>query len=377
MHEVTIPVLDQTGDEVVLTLWLKREGDAVTLGEAICEVETAKALVEIQAEAGGILRKQLIEAGRPIPMQTVVALIGGADEPLPDIDPFARVRQGETNDDKIAPPPAVGAEERPHGAVRIMASPRAKRLAVEHGIDLQTVSATGSDGSIVEADIRLAIERAAGASSAGSAARVATAKAQAVTNAWQTIPHFWISVTVDLERIVERKAADGASVTYTDYVASAVAEALQAVPDLNGHWTGNALQVAGDINLGIVVETERGLVIPVLRDVRRRSLLENAAERARLVEQAHAGRLSADALTGATFTVSNVGPGTIESFTAIISPPQVGILAVGSIQRRPIVAGDQLTIRSTATMTLGADHRAIDGRRAAAFLEQLKRVLEA
>ncbi len=392
VFEVVIPVLDQTGDEVVLQLWLAEEGDTVEPGDVLCEVETAKTTVEIQAEAGGLLRRRLVEAGQAIPPRTVIGLIGPADEALPEIDPFRHVKQdlppapttrdsaptGETRTPPVASSPPIapaqaGATQPPSRAPRrVIASPRAKRLAAELGVDLSHLQGTGPEGSIVEDDIRKAVARPA----TPAADRAAQAKAALVSRSWQTIPHFYTAMSVELSRIVDRKRRDG-DTTYTDYFAHAIAGALQAIPAANGFWTDDGLQLVSEVRLGLVIQTARGLVIPVLRDLGRRSLAEIAAERKRLVEQAHAGRLPSADLEGATFTLSNVGAGHVDYFTAIISPPQVAILSVGSIQPRPVVVGSELAIRPAATFTLGADHRAIDGRLSSALLEELKRILEA
>jgi pyruvate dehydrogenase E2 component (dihydrolipoamide acetyltransferase) len=371
--EVMIPMLEQTGGDITLTTWLKREGDQVRAGEPICEVETAKATVEIEASGSGVLRKQLIAAGTPVPALTVVALIAEAGEPLPEVDPFYRLKPVEP-----APSPAAGTAAptaeaaAPRPARALMASPRAKRLAAEHAIDLSLIRGTGPKGDIVESDVRRAIEQTVST----NAQRVAQARAQRVAQSWQTIPHFYTSVTIDLSRVAERKSHDHEQITYTDYFAHAIAEAIRHVPAVNGHWSDDGPRSIAEVHLGLVVQTERGLVIPTLRDVQRRSLLEIAAERRQLIEGIHAGKLSGEALSGASFTLSNIGPGEIDQFTAIISPPQLAILSVGSVLPRPIVVDSNLVVRSTATFTLGADHRAIDGRQAAAFLQQLKAILE-
>ncbi len=373
--EVVIPMLEQTGGDITLTAWLKQEGDQVHVGEPICEVETAKATVEIEASSSGVLRKQLITVGTLVPALTVVALIAEAGEPLPEVDPFYRLKP-------VGPPapgPAVSAAvptaeaAAPRPAHALLASPRAKRLAAEHGVDLTLIRGTGPKGDIVESDVRRAIEQ----SSATNAQRVAQAGAQRVAQSWQTIPHFYMSVTIDLSRVAERKSRDGQQTTYTDYVAQAIAEAIRHVPTVNGHWSDDGPRSIAEVHLGLVVQTERGLVIPTLRDVQRRSLLEIAEERRRLIEGIQAGKLSGEALSGASFTLSNIGPGQIDQFTAIISPPQLAILSVGSVLPRPVVVDSGLVVRSTATFTLGADHRAIDGRQAAAFLQRLKAILEA
>src|SRR6266545_2324215 len=373
--EVVIPMLEQTGGDITLTAWLKQEGDQVHVGEPICEVETAKAIVEIEASSSGVLRKQLITVGTPVPALTVVALIAEASEPLPEVDPFYRLKPGGPP----APGPAVSAAvptaeaAAPRPAHALLASPRAKRLAAEHGVDLTLIRGTGPKGDIVESDVRRAIEQ----SSATNAQRVAQAGAQRVAQSWQTIPHFYMSVTIDLSRVAERKSRDGQQTTYTDYIAQAIAEAIRHVPTVNGHWSDDGPRSIAEVHLGLVVQTERGLVIPTLRDVQRRSLLEIAEERRRLIEGIQAGKLSGEALSGASFTLSNIGPGEIDQFTAIISPPQLAILSVGSVLPRPVVVDSSLVVRLTARFTLGADHRAIDGRQAAAFLQRLKAILEA
>src|SRR6266496_3930137 len=366
--EVVIPMLEQTGGDITLTAWLKQEGDQVHVGEPICEVETAKAIVEIEASSSGVLRKQLITVGTPVPALTVVALIAEASEPLPEVDPFYRLKPVGPPAPGPAAPTAEAVALRPAHA--LLASPRAKRLAAEHGVDLTLIRGTGPKGDIVESDVRRAIEQ----SSATNAQRVAQAGAQRVAQSWQTIPHFYMSVTIDLSRVAERKSRDGQQTTYTDYVAQAIAEAIRHVPTVNGHWSDDGPRSIAEVHLGLVVQTERGLVIPTLRDVQRRSLLEIAEERRRLIEGIQAGKLSGESLSGASFTLSNIGPGEIDQFTAIISPPQLAILSVGSVLPRPVVVDSGLVVRSTATFTLGADHRAIDGRQAAAFLQRLKAI---
>ena len=382
IHEVLVPVLDQTGDEVLLVGWLKHVGDEVVPGDVLCEVETAKATVELQAEASGILRKQLIEPGQSIPSRTVVALIGSTDEPLPDVDPFYHARPAPApsapEPAPSAPEPEAAAPEPARRSTRLMASPRAKKLAADHGIDLAQVQGTGPQGSIIEEDVRAAIAQAASrdAPSPVQDSRVSMARAERVARSWQTIPHFYMRVTADLTAVIAHKDRGDGGITFTDYLAFAIARALEAAPAINGHWGDEGAVLSTPVHLGLVVEAERGLVVPVLRDLGGRSLLDIAAERSRLVEAAHAGKLSAQAMSGATFTLSNIGPGAIEDFTAIISPPQLAILAAGSLVRRPVVVDDQVLIRPAMTFTLGADHRAVDGRQSAAFLNRLKETLE-
>ena len=383
VSEISLPVTDQTTVSVNLTHWLKREGDRVAEGEAVCEVETDKATVEIPAPAAGVLRKILVPAGTEVPPKTVVGLVGDPGDALPEIDPFYKV-------DKVAPAapkapempkpvPSAPATPAPRAAgQKIIVSPRARRLADERGVDLATITGSGPGGRILEEDVEAALAVPATAAPASAATRAAQGKAERVSQSWQTIPHFYMSVTVDLTRMAALKAASGDGTTFTDYFALALAGVLPQHPALNGHWNSanNAFDAAAEVRLGIVVEAEHGLVIPALTDLRGRALPAIAAERAQVVAQARAGKLSPSALAAPTFTLSNVGPGHIDAFTAIISPPQVAILTVGSVQPMPLVIDGQVVARTAATLTLGVGHRAVDGRQSARFLEDLKRTLE-
>jgi pyruvate dehydrogenase E2 component (dihydrolipoamide acetyltransferase) len=307
-----------------------------------------------------------------VPPRTVVGLVAEADEPLPEVDPFYLT-------ERAAPAaPAAPATPRPAEAPavapkKIVISPRARRLAEQHNLDLSGIVGSGPGGRILEEDVEAALAAPPKAAGPSAAAR---AKAERVARSWQTIPHFYTSITIDLERVAEHRAAH-TGLTYTDYFALALARALPAHPALNGFWRDDAPEPSAKIRLGLVVEAEHGLVIAALRDLRGRSLEDIAAEREQVVAQARAGRLSAAVLTEPTFTLSNVGAGHIDAFTAVISPPQVAILSVGSVQAQPRAAGAEIVIRRAATFTLGADHRAVDGRQSARFLEQLKTELEA
>jgi len=387
LNEVIIPVMDETTETVLLSRWLKQEGDAVQKGEVICEIETEKASVEIEASADGALRKIFIEAGTQIPPRTVVALVGAVSEPIPDLDPYyqtpkKRAAESSTSSSTTTSSSTIPATTTVAPSKEVRISPRARRLAEDNGIDLAMVNGSGPEGRIVEDDIKAAIASKATPSTAKPAgdlaSRVARAKAERVSQSWRTIPHFHMSITVDLSNVVARKKTSGSAtkLTYTDFFAEALAQILPQHPLLNGHWLNDAFAPAQEIRLGIVVQTERGLVIPAMRDVRNRSLEDLAAEREPLVKQALAGALNASAMAEPTFTLTNVGQGHVDSFNAIISPPQVAILAVGSLQPRALVANNEVKICQSATFTLGVDHRAVDGRDAAAFLESLKTALE-
>jgi len=373
VSEIAIPVMDQTTETMTLTGWFKREGDAVQAGEAVCEIETAKATVEVTAPAAGVLRRILIQPGAEVPPRTVVGLVAEADETLPEVDPFYLTERTAPAAPAApaAPPHAEAPASTP--AKKVVISPRARRLAEQHNLDLSGIVGSGPGGRILEEDVEAALATAPTAAAPTAAAR---AKAERVTRSWQSIPHFYTSITIDLERVAAHRAAH-TGLTYTDSFALALARTLPAHPALNGFWRNDAPEPRAEIRLGLVVEAEQGLVIAALADLRGRSLEDIAAERERVVAQARAGRLSAAALAEPTFTLSNVGPGHIDAFTAVISPPQVAILSVGSVQPQPRVLGTEIVVRRAATFTLGADHRAVDGRQSARFLEQLKTELEA
>ena len=356
VHEIVIPVMDQASESVLLANWRKAEGEAVQKGEVVCEIETEKALVEIEAAAAGVLRKLLVEAGVRVPPRTVVGLIAEAGEALPDLAQYQPAPPG-------SPPPAAGG--------RMIVSPRARRLAEANGLDLATVRGTGPEGRIQEDDVQRTM-----AAAKVPARQVGRAKAERVSLSWRTIPHFYTTVTVDMSATAARKARAGQGVTYTDLIALALRDVLAQFPALNGHWKDDGLVAVPEIRLGLVVQTERGLMIATLPDLRGQSLESLAAARERVLGQAHAGKFEG-VPAEPTFSLSNIGGGHIDHFTAIISPPQVAILSAGSVQRRPVVAGDAVVVRPVAAFTLGVDHRAIDGREAAAFLEALKAVLEA
>jgi len=379
VSELAIPVMDQTTLSVTLTHWLKREGDSVAVGEAVCEIETDKATVEVPAQGGGVLRKILIPAGVEVPPRTVVALIAELHEALPEIDPYYRTEKPAEPAAMPATPTPIAAPIRSAGQ-KVIISPRARRLAEEHQLDLARVTGSGPGGRILEDDVQAALAAPAVAKPAAPTAtsRAAHTKAERVSKSWQTIPHFYMTITVDVTHLSALKAEAGSAITFTDYFALALGRTLPGHPVLNGHWNAEraALDMAAEIRLGLVVEAEHGLVIPALADLRGRGLAEIAAERAQVVAQARAGKLSAAASVAPTFTLSNVGPGHIDHFTAIISPPQVAILSVGSVQLLPLVVDGQVAARTAATFTLGVDHRAVDGRQAARFLEDLKHDLE-
>jgi pyruvate dehydrogenase E2 component (dihydrolipoamide acetyltransferase) len=375
ISELSIPVMDQTTETVALIGWLKREGDAVQPGEAVCEIETDKATVQVTSAAGGLLRQILVPAGTQVPPRTVVALIGAADETLPVIDPYYRTSRAAAEPAPVAAAAQAAPADRA-AALKAAISPRARRLAEQHGLDVTALQGTGPGGRILEEDVQRTLDAAKAAPSA--AERATRAKAERVLRAWQTIPHFFTSITVDLTRVAAARDIGSSAATFTDHFALALARTLPEHPAFNGFWDAerNALKTVPEIRLGVVAETEQGLVILAMPDLRGLTLDQIAADRARLVGQARAGKPPAESLETPTFSLTNMGAGHIDHFTAIISPPQVAMLAAGSVRPQPLVIEGQVEPRLSVTFTLAADHRAVDGRQAARFLEQLKRALE-
>ena len=374
--EVIVPVLDQTTTEVRLVNWIKNEGDAVISGEVVCEIETEKATVEIESPKAGTLRKILIEADTNIPPLTVVALVSDTDDALPDIDPYYKVKTEQPKATNATPPSASsvqsGENKRNERDARIISSPRARRLADENNIDIASISGTGPRGRILESDVKQILDNTRNRSDP----RAAQAAANRVSESWTTIPHFFTAITVDMSALISKTKQKGIGYTYTDFIILAIAESVTSQPAVNGIWEHGTATIMDSTHLGLVVQTKTGLVIPTLTDIQNHSIDEIALNRSKLVKQAHDGKLTATAMTPATLTLSNIGQGHIDHFTAIISPPQLAILSAGSIQKKPMVVANEIVIKPTATFILGADHRAIDGILAAAFLESVKINLE-
>lgn len=416
MAEVIMPKMSDAMTEGKVLSWRKRVGDTVARGEIIAEIETDKVNVEIEAETSGTLSQILLPAGTSAPVGTVIAYINGADAPAPvQVPPqlsqpptgrpaptgaegaaiVAESLGGAAPERAVAPPPREGAPQEE----RIKASPIARRIAAQRGIDLSQVKGTGPEGRIIERDIEayaagrqvappVAIAPPTAAPGADfedvPLSRMRQAIARTVVHSKQTIPHFYVTGEVDMTRAldlrVQLKAAYGEDVgraSVNDIVLKATGLALRKFPSLNAKLIEPAtLRRFHRIHLGIMVAIPDGLVLPVLRDADRLPLLTLAQEARRLVEGARQRHLRQEEYTGATFSVSNLGMYDVTNFTAIIDPPQTGILAVGRMLDRPVVQDGQIAVRPMIEVTVSADHRATDGAGAAEFLVEVKRLLE-
>ena len=406
--DVIMPALGVAQETGTLLNWLKSEGQSVTKGEPLMEVETDKATVEIEAPASGILANVAVAAGDEIPVGNRIAVILAPGEvatqaavqdphpnPLPEGE---RTREGraeislQTAQAKAQPNPPVS----PFGkggskgdfATRILASPAAKRIAKEKGIDLASVNGSGPDGAVIAEDVlKTAGGQVAAAPSVAGAKKTVQLTpmrrivGERMTKSKQAAPHFYLSMDVDMtdvtrQRNALKEKADPVVPSINDFILSASARALRDFPSLNAAFADNAVEIYTDINIGMAVALEDGLVVPVIRNADRLSLQELAKQSRALAEKAQNKKLFPLDYEGGTFTVSNLGMLGVDNFIAIINPPQCAILAVGQVAPRVVPHGEGIAIRPMMTMSLSADHRVVDGAIGARFLREVKRLLE-
>jgi pyruvate dehydrogenase E2 component (dihydrolipoamide acetyltransferase) len=384
---VSLPRLGQGMEAGTIVRWLKSEGDTVEKGEALYELDTDKVTQEVEADAGGVLLKILAGEGEEIEVGKRIAVIGEKGEEVSVVEEPAAEAEKKAEAPKPEPLPAERIEA-PHELSRadgrLKASPLARRIARERSIDLANLRGTGPDGRIVAEDV----ERAAAApvhAPAGAAPLEAEVVpltslrktiARRLTEAWQA-PAFQISMSADMTRAQElhaRLREQGVSVT--DILTKLAAIALLRHREVNAHFTDDELRIFPNAHIGLAVATERGLIVPVQREVERKSLVQIAAERKEIVQRTREGKLSQEDLDGGTFTISNLGMYGVEIFTAVLNPPQAAILAVGAIEEKPVVDNGDFVARPLMAMTLTCDHRAVDGAKAAEFLRELKTLLE-
>jgi len=383
---VVMPKLSDTMEEGVLLAWKKHEGDQVQAGDVLAEIETDKAVMDLEAFASGILRKILVQGGETVPSGALIGVIGEPDEDISGAltDPIAvaPATQGSTktsatpSSGPLPQTPIVPESHRP------MASPRAKALAAERGIDLSTLTGTGPGGRIVEDDIVKAAPKMkptlAGTDYPLSQMRKAIAKATIQSKA--PVPHFYLTVEIDMEQAEQFrgqiKQNRQRSASITDLLIKALALALSRHPEINVSYTGDAIRRHARIDIGVAVGMEDGLVTPVIRNCGAKTLEDISTEARTLIDRAKQKRLHPEEYTGATFTISNLGMYEVDSFIAVLIPPQAASLAVGAIQDVPVVRMGRATTGRRMKVTLSCDHRALDGVQGAEFLKTLKRIIE-
>ncbi|MEV0086160.1 pyruvate dehydrogenase complex dihydrolipoamide acetyltransferase [Saccharopolyspora sp. NPDC050642] len=414
MTEIQMPRLSDTMEEGVISTWRKNVGDQVSRGEVMAEIETDKAIMELEAYDDGVLEKILVEAGATVPIGTPIAILGdgsgAAAEAAPAPAPAAAAPAAEAPaaaapapaEPAAAPAPAVPAAPAEQGA-KPKASPLAKAVAKEKGVDLSTVQGTGPGGRIIRADIEAAASAAPAAAAPAPAAAPAAAPvvsnedveeiplsnirkvtAKRLTESKQQAPHFYLTSAIDVTDLMafratlnERlQAAGGPKVSVNDLIVKAVATALRANPAVNVSFAGDKMLQHKRINLGVAVAIDNGLVVPVIKDADRKSVSEIAAESRELAGRAREGKLKLDEMSGGTFSISNLGMFGIEQFSAVINPPEAAILAVGAARDEVQVRDGEFVARKILRATLSADHRAVDGAVGAAFLQLLTGLLE-
>ncbi|MBI4220156.1 MAG: 2-oxo acid dehydrogenase subunit E2 [Chloroflexi bacterium] len=418
MTEVTMPSMGADMTEGAVAKWLKKEGDPVKRGDILAEIETDKAVVEMEAYGAGVLRKIVIPEGQKVPVGQLIAYIGEPADKLPEAPGAAPAAAKKA--EPAERPPAVAAEAAParaeagraepaaapvESAERMKASPVARKLADQHGIDLSTVKGTGPGGRITRDDVERAVaagpapeaapvtaEAGPGAPARPSVAAVGeitqlTSMRQAIARVTARsktqIPHFYVTASIDMteamkirKQLNEALEAEGVRISVNDFVLKASALALKKYPKFNSFFDGDKLVNHQKVNIGVAIALEAGLIVPAVLGCESKTLKEIAVSSRALGEKARSGKLTQEELTGATFSTSNLGMFEVDQFVAIIVPPQSGILAIGKVTRTPVVRDDKIVIAEIMKATVSIDHRVADGAEAAVFLVAVKKALE-
>ncbi|MGH7251404.1 MAG: dihydrolipoamide acetyltransferase family protein [Nitrospiraceae bacterium] len=383
---VVMPKLTDTMEEGVVVKWKKREGEVVGSGDVLAEIETDKAVMDLEAFASGTLRRVLVNEGTTVKAGELIAVIAEPDEDIAAVlaetmSPAPTVKPTQAGPAPSAQAP-TGAQPAPEEA-RVKTSPRARTLARERGIDLASVTGSGPGGRIVEEDVLKAGEavspRPAGATDR-PLSQMRKAIARNTTQSKAPVPHFYLTTEVamdDAERLrTQLKQARRVHPSLTDVIVKAAAMALTRHPEINVSYMGDALRQHGSIDIGIAVGLDDGLISPVLRDCGKKTLEQISTEARGLIERARNKRLQPHEYTGATFSVSNLGMFEVDNFIAVIMPPEAAAIAVGAVRDVPVVGRDGVKPGRRMNVTLSCDHRALDGVQGAKFLKEFKRILE-
>ncbi len=404
--KVIMPKLGLTMEEGVINRWLVKEGDRVERGDILFEVATDKVNMEVESPASGVVLKILYPDGATVPITETVAYIGEEGEVIAEVEALSPIETQKEAAEQVAESVPPVQEEREE---RIKASPLARRLASEYGLDLAKIQGTGPGGRIVKEDVErekarqaevvakpvvekeipVAPKKEAAPAVASLGQRMALSRmrkiiAQRLTESFQTKPHFFVRqevVAEELVRVRERllpliEKQTGLRISYTDLLVKLVAKALEKYPLLNAYLSGEEIVLNPAINIGVAVALEEGLVVPVVKNANEKGLSQITEELHALAEKAKNGKLTPEEVSGGTFTISNLGMFGTDSFTAIINPPESSILACGAIKKKPFVRNDQVVVASLMELTLSCDHRLIDGALAAQFMQYLKVLLE-
>jgi pyruvate dehydrogenase E2 component (dihydrolipoamide acetyltransferase) len=427
--KVHMEALSPTMEEGQLVRWLKAEGDPVSDGEVLAEIETDKATMELVARGRGVLRRILLETGGTAAVGSVIAVIADPEDDIGAVVGSQGEEGGGAGGEGASTPsespkgpspepggapggteaggPSVDSPGSPAGREggRVKASPLAKRLAKESKLDLSGLNGSGPGGRIVKADVEAARDRgpeAPGVSPAVGAfggsreqrgpevafedvplSQMRKTIAKRLVESLGPVPHFFLRITVDMSRILEARKrlnlildAEGEKVSINDFVLRATAQALFRHPEVNAQWNGDSVRRHFRVHLGVAVAVEDGLITPVVRDANLKGLVEISREVRELAARGREKRLQPEEYTGSTFSVSNLGMFGIHEFTGIINPPEAGILAVGGVEETPVAEHGQVVVKPLMRVTMSCDHRIIDGATGARFLQTLKEMLE-
>lgn len=430
MSEIHMPRLSDTMEEGVISSWVKNIGDKVETGDVLLEIETDKAVMEYEAFDEGYLVKQSVSEGDTVPIGEVIGLLADSPDAVPEesgdgSEPSGSQAEetGGSEEQDQAQPAAEGAQPAqesesapvpsgsgPEGRPRT--SPLARRLAKEYGLDINRIQGSGPKGRIVRADIEAAAEKGQPAQEQAPAARqeskpassapaasqsfddgrdseelevsnVRKVIARRLTESKQTVPHFYLRRTIDADALkafrsqINGQLADsGVKISFNDLIVKACATALKLHPAVNTSWVDDKLLQHHRINVGVAVAVDAGLVVPVLRDTDKSTLPEISANTRELAGKARDGKLKPQEMSGGTFSISNLGMFGVDSFSAVINPPEAAILAVGAMRQEPVVVDGEVEVRNRISLELSVDHRAVDGAVGAAFLKDLAEILE-
>jgi pyruvate dehydrogenase E2 component (dihydrolipoamide acetyltransferase) len=385
---VVMPALEMAQETGKLIAWRKKEGDRVSKGEPLLEIETDKAVMEVEATADGILAGITGIVGADIPVgQTIAWIVAPGEKPPVEESASTPAARGKT-ESHIAPVTAGVSE--PATAASTKISPKARRLAKELGVDLANLRGSGPGGEILASDIQ-AVDSpsASGVAAPAKAANLEVPTtlgrlmAERTTQSWTTVPHFFVTREIDVtslnayrEKLVsESERRQSVRITHTDLLVALTSRVLLKHPRLNSTWTAQGIQLHDRVNMGVAIAVNDGVVAAVIPNAHSAALAEIATQRRDIADRARAGKLRPIDIADATFTISNLGMYNVDHFTAIITPPQTAILAVGGISDRVVAVEGKSTVRPMITLTLSSDHRAIDGARAAMFMNDLAQAL--
>jgi pyruvate dehydrogenase E2 component (dihydrolipoamide acetyltransferase) len=434
--QVIMPKLSPTMEEGVVSRWLKKEGDKVSMGEPLAEIDTDKATMEMQALANGVLRKILINEGESAPLGQLIAIVGEPDEdissllnqaaaPAPKTEAPAPAK-AEPAAEKVEPTAAKPEAEKPapqasapqgngsqaaevtekSASGRLIVSPLAARMAAEAGIDLRSLQGSGPGGRIIKKDIEAAISKPRSAPAAQGFPRAVETRsfqqaatvgaspyrdepmseirrtiARRLVTSLGPIPHFFLTSEIEMDRAAEMRRGINAldpelKISFNDIVIKVAAAALIQHPEVNASFQEKVIRYYERADIGVAVAIPDGLITPVVRSADRKSLSEIASEVRELADRARSRKLRPEEYTGASFSISNLGMFGIDEFTAVINPPEGAILAVGAVTPKPVVRENEIVIRQVMRVTMSCDHRVINGATGAKFLQTFKKILE-